>query len=293
MIRKQDGRSRKRKVELISQDDRSSRYIADDNNLGLDWEWVRTLSQDPEDYDNFPAPFELPTSHTYTGDNNDMPMLPKSTDDVASAHYTAWVLARVRKMIVSRVVVAMINNADLHARWNIVLNKQYESRMPEFRALRLREKSTNTNHEAAFASIVGIVLPPSGACMGCKSHWGAFEHCIVLPDYLNGSCTNCHYNNRGSLCSHRSSANKSIMVASTCSASTPIDVSEPVERLTSGTTSKAIERVRAQLFDLQCEMESVLERRTCATMLKGIDRMRAQLFDPQCELDRLTKLVHG
>jgi len=74
-------------------------------------------------------------------------------------------------------------------------------------ALRPNRKSINLftaqNCEAALAYSRGQVMDGTTACRSCKRDNGPFVECVVLEGYMNGSCSNCHYNAEGTRCSFR------------------------------------------------------------------------------------------
>jgi hypothetical protein len=60
------------------------------------------------------------------------------------------------------------------------------------------------NCEAALAYSRGQVIEDANACRSCKRGNGPFRKCIIIKDYISGSCSNCHYNGGGTRCSFRS-----------------------------------------------------------------------------------------
>ncbi len=44
---------------------------------------------------------------------------------------------------------------------------------------------------------------PEAECDHCKNSFGPFTCCVVFPDYIHGSCANCHYGSLSSRCSIR------------------------------------------------------------------------------------------
>ncbi|KAK4159416.1 hypothetical protein QBC43DRAFT_327223 [Cladorrhinum sp. PSN259] len=63
--------------------------------------------------------------------------------------------------------------------------------------------SSCTNAQAALVQITGQVQEGDNACLYCKKGNGVFRQCVANPSWGHGSCANCQYNSRGSLCSFR------------------------------------------------------------------------------------------
>ncbi|KAI1451342.1 hypothetical protein F4805DRAFT_463877 [Annulohypoxylon moriforme] len=202
-------RQRGEPASLVNADRRTPSPVT--NKMGLDWDWVETLDQDPRGKTYFPARFAPPNQTSFLGDDEDQPDITNVTD---LTNYTAWVLSRVKKMLASKIVVSMIEDPNLEVKWTLSLNSQVHNRISRYREIKLvRFQSPATNFEAAYAAMVGIILPPEHACNSCKANQGPFKNCIVVPKYLNGACAGCHYNSSGSRCSHRSDSSKRIRIA--------------------------------------------------------------------------------
>ncbi|KAI2468562.1 hypothetical protein F4781DRAFT_397637, partial [Annulohypoxylon bovei var. microspora] len=101
--------------ELSEEDDESADVVVTgskdlspvDNKKGLDWEWVKTLDQNPKGKDYFPSRFTPPADGSSTGEDDDYPEVTRDTD---MTDYTAWVLARVKKRLVNRTAALMVQD---------------------------------------------------------------------------------------------------------------------------------------------------------------------------------------
>ncbi|KAI4870936.1 hypothetical protein F4820DRAFT_466561 [Hypoxylon rubiginosum] len=171
------------------------------NNPGLNWEWVKTVDQDPTGKDYFPAPFDPPEDYRCNGLDIEKPNLDLSGD---LREYSIWVLARIRRMRQSNAVAAMIADPNVKIKWVISVNTYWKNTVCHYREIVLG--GTGPNHEAAYAAMCGVVLPPEAWCENCKANKSVFTFCIVLPGYLTGACVGCHLNHSGSRCSHRPDA---------------------------------------------------------------------------------------
>ncbi|KAI1451825.1 hypothetical protein F4805DRAFT_473134 [Annulohypoxylon moriforme] len=260
-------RSLKRTIDTTEQNDdpispeEEPKAPADDQ-PGLDWDWVKALDQDPTKHDYFPDPFTPPAHDKFTGDDDDQPKL--TTADVDLTDYTAWVLARIKKMLISRAVIFMVQDPKV----------QMDSR-PEYPHLQSRTQISRVETgeisiAAAYAAMVGIILPPERSCTSCKANNSPFRNCIVLPGYLNGSCAGCHYNSGGSRCSHRDGGRKRARVAGMLRAGLPSTLFQPVpdeniqddeERPAplNPVLYQAVVRMKAEILDILEKLES-LER---------------------------------
>ncbi|KAI0885053.1 uncharacterized protein GGS22DRAFT_162614 [Annulohypoxylon maeteangense] len=258
-------RSRKQNVDVLNEKNEPAHTSEGDlkltgpidGNTGLDWDWVKTLDQNPEGKSYFPAQFTPPTNNPFTGDDDNQPEV---TDDTDLTEYTSWVLAKVKKAAVSKAVVSMMKDPDLKAKWAISLNNHHFYRIRRRRELKLVQfQSPPTNYEAAYAAMVGIVLPPERACKNCKANQGPFQNCIVVPGYLRGACAGCHYNSSGSRCSHRPDGSKRFRVAgvstyvpfSSLARIATADRSQP----TADMAPRAMRDVKAKLRDIINEIE--------------------------------------
>ncbi|KAI1403046.1 hypothetical protein F4819DRAFT_252487 [Hypoxylon fuscum] len=211
-------RSKKRPWELISEDEvnnsnnnkhasfspcsQPASNTTHSSSPGLDWNYLKAIDQTQADY--LPTPFSPSDRLHYTGEYSDQPPLKGDTD---LGEFTHWVLARVKRMAVSNTISHMITDPHLSAKWTITPNTQYKDRTRCFKEIKLGITPT-TNHEAAYAQMCGIVLPPEQSCIDCQAKKGKFQHCVVVPGYLNGACANCHYNSAGRKCSHRPAITK-------------------------------------------------------------------------------------
>ncbi|XXH04853.1 4-aminobutyrate transaminase [Hypoxylon texense] len=171
------------------------------NNPGLDWEWVKTLDQDPRGKDYFPPQFDPPEDYQTNGLDIEKPDL-NFTGDLRE--YSIWVLARIRRMRVSNNVASMLSDPNLKIKWVISVNTYWKNSICRYREISLG--ATGPNHEAAYAAMCGTPLPRESWCEICKANRSAFTYCIVLPGYLTGACVGCHLNHCGSRCSHRPDA---------------------------------------------------------------------------------------
>lgn len=169
--------------------------------IGLDWKWVKALDQ--SSVDDLPAPFHAPDTLSYTGEDNDQPILRIDGD---LGEYTHWALARIRRMVVSKILANMLDDPSISVKWTLSLHTRpqdtRDKRGPGYKGLSL-DVARVANHEATYTQMCGIVLPREQSCTNCKAGNSKFRHCVVLPRYLNGSCGNCWYNYNGNRCSHR------------------------------------------------------------------------------------------
>ncbi|KAI0121503.1 hypothetical protein F4776DRAFT_672515 [Hypoxylon sp. NC0597] len=104
--------SRKQEVNLLEPNDETTNPVPEPavSSSGLDWSLVSRLDQDATGQSHFPARFEPPVHESFLGDDNDKPDL---SDNADLNQYSAWVLARVKKMRVSNVVTSMINDPNV------------------------------------------------------------------------------------------------------------------------------------------------------------------------------------
>ncbi|KAI6092429.1 hypothetical protein F4821DRAFT_253878 [Hypoxylon rubiginosum] len=179
-------------------------------NQGLDWEWVKTLDQDPTEKDYFPERFDPPEELGVLGQDLDKPDLDFTGDLEA---FSIWVLARLRDKRATNAIAAMLSDPNVKVKWQLAVNTYFKNSVCRYRDIAIT--LPGPNHEAAYAAMCGIVLPPEHACMHCKANKTVFTYCIVLPGYLNGACVGCHYNNSGSRCSHRPHAKTRIHATAT------------------------------------------------------------------------------
>jgi hypothetical protein len=63
------------------------------------------------------------------------------------------------------------------------------------------ELQRSSNREAYLAQCVGAVQ--TAPCKSCLKGQGPWKGCVVVADFLKGSCANCHYNGEGQRCSFR------------------------------------------------------------------------------------------
>ncbi|KAI1417234.1 hypothetical protein F5Y13DRAFT_202755 [Hypoxylon sp. FL1857] len=138
---------RKRKIDLVDPNEEAPSHTGlVSSSSGLDWSWVNGLDQDPTGQSHFPPRFEPPTENPFLGDHDDKPDL---MDNADLTQYTAWVLARVKKMRVSNAVKAMIDDPNLKVKWVISLNKYYQDEIRRYREIKLTP-SPVSNHEGKF-----------------------------------------------------------------------------------------------------------------------------------------------
>ena len=71
----------------------------------------------------------------------------------------------------------------------------------EFRTLQLLNLGKSSNRKAAVAYMVGELV--QAPCTRCTSSNGPFPECVRVLGFLLESCSNCHYNGLGTLCSLR------------------------------------------------------------------------------------------
>ncbi|KAI2606729.1 hypothetical protein GGR54DRAFT_405998 [Hypoxylon sp. NC1633] len=178
---------------------------------GLDWDLVAKLDQDPEGKSYFPPLFDEDARAPYEPYATDNKVVPDILTDPECQVYTAWCLDRIKNMRVSNIVASMLDDPNLKVRWCLPLRSYYKEQQLFLRELQLNS-SPLSNHEAAYASMVGVVLSPEMACEYCKKQNGTFRCCIVVPGRLNGACTCCHYNSGGSKCTHRANAVKRVKI---------------------------------------------------------------------------------
>ncbi|KAI2464459.1 hypothetical protein F4781DRAFT_412881 [Annulohypoxylon bovei var. microspora] len=260
----QNARSQKRNVNTAEQNNDPPNFAGDSralahvgNKIGLDWDWVKTLDQDPEGKEYFPARFTPPLHSSFLDDDDQLEV----TDVTNMTDYTAWVLAKVKNMLVSKVITSMVKDPSLKPKWTISLNSHVFKQVRRYRKLKLtRFQSPSSNPEAAYAAIVGTILPPEHACKSCKAKQGPFRNCIVVPGYLNGSCAGCHYGNSGSRCSHRPDGSKRVRVAGVSTSvplsSLPVTKTEKAQP-TINVTPKAIEDIKAKLLSIMNQIEEL------------------------------------
>ncbi|KAI6081767.1 hypothetical protein F4821DRAFT_18579 [Hypoxylon rubiginosum] len=193
----QDGARAKKQRLYSPDDDRDNDSFT--TSFRLNWGWVATLNQDPEGKDYFPPCFNpLGMGYHFLGDEIEKPTV-LGTGELP--RYTAWALAAFRRGTRSATMAKMMDDQNLRAKWVICPSKDFNGK---FRDLNLSPVTApRVHHEAAYAAMTGIVLPPERACTMCKSNRGMFQQCIVLPGYLDGSCAGCHYNSDGNGCSHQ------------------------------------------------------------------------------------------
>ena len=101
---------------------------------------------------------------------------------------------------------------------------------PRVRGIYLRpgkvlQMNRNTNQDAALGFTRGKKAELS--CTSCKTGFGPFTECIVVPNMYKGSCTNCHYGSDGARCSFRSSKYSMVYKIQSCRLLTLIDEMEP------------------------------------------------------------------
>lgn len=79
-------------------------------NQGLDWEWVKTLDQDPTEKDYFPERFDPPEELGVLGQDLDKPDLDFTGDLEA---FSIWVLARLRDKRATNAIAAMLSDPNV------------------------------------------------------------------------------------------------------------------------------------------------------------------------------------
>ncbi|KAI2466471.1 hypothetical protein F4781DRAFT_445122 [Annulohypoxylon bovei var. microspora] len=96
----------KRNVDITMQNGEPDSSAGD--RLSLDWDWVKTLDQDPTKKEYFPVRFTTPLNSS-VGDDHDQP---KVTNDTDMPDYTAWVLARIKRTLVSKAITSMVQDPN-------------------------------------------------------------------------------------------------------------------------------------------------------------------------------------
>ncbi|KAI1768784.1 hypothetical protein GGR53DRAFT_353264 [Hypoxylon sp. FL1150] len=171
------------------------------NDQGLDWDWVKALDQDPTGKKDFPGRFDPPEELGTLGLDMQRPDLDFTGD---LKEFSTWALARLRRMRASNAIARMLSDPNVKVKWELAVNTYWKNAVCHYRDIAI--SGSGPNHEAAYAAMCGIVLPPEHACENCRANRTVFTYCIVLPGYLKGSCVGCHYNNSGSRCTHRPDA---------------------------------------------------------------------------------------
>lgn len=81
------------------------------------------------------------------------------------------------------------------------LVKLQSVRTPALRDGRVLNTNRSLNMEAYMGQLAGRLS--NNECIHCTRGAGPWDLCVVAEGYFGGSCTNCHYNNKGARCSLR------------------------------------------------------------------------------------------